>query len=76
MKRITGAFILLIFILTSGFSAQQNRRSLSLEDCIVGAMKNNLRVAVEVLNPEIADLSVSRANEKFMPTFSISYNNR
>ena len=76
MKRITGAFMFLIFILTSGLSAQQNRKSLSLEDCIVGAMKNNLRVAVEVLNPEIADLSVSRASEKFMPSFSISYNNR
>jgi outer membrane protein TolC len=76
MKRITGAFIFLIFILTSGLSAQQNRKSLSLEECIVGAMKNNLRVAVEVLNPEIADLSVSRASEKFMPSFSIAFNDR
>lgn len=76
IKRITGAFIFLIFILTSGLFAQSNKKSLSLEDCIVGAMKNNLRVAVEVLNPEIATLSVSRANEKFMPFFSFSYNDR
>lgn len=75
-KRITGAFLFLILILTSGLSAQENKISLSLEECIVGAMKNNLRVAVEVLNPEIADLSVSQANEKFMPSFSVSYNNR
>jgi len=76
MKRITGASIFLIFILASGLSAQQNTLSLSLEDCIVGAMKNNLRIAVEVLNPEMADLSISRANEKFMPFLSIGYNNR
>jgi outer membrane protein TolC len=76
IKRIATAFIFLIFILTCGLPAQQNRKSLSLEDCIVGALKNNLRVAVEVLNPEMADLSVSRANEKFMPTFSVSFNNR
>jgi len=76
MKRIAGASIFMIFILASGLSAQQNKISLSLEECIVGAMKNNLHVAVEVLNPEMADLSISRANEKFMPFFSISYNNR
>ncbi len=76
MKRITGASLFLIFILTSALSAQQNQISLSLEDCIVGAMKNNLHVAVEVLNPEMADLSISRANEKFMPYLSVNYNNR
>ncbi|MDH4257571.1 MAG: TolC family protein [Candidatus Aminicenantes bacterium] len=76
MKRITAASIFLVFILTSALSSQQNRKSLSLEDCIVGAMKNNLHVAVEVLNPEMADLSVSRANEKFMPSFSVAFNDR
>jgi len=76
MKRISGASLFLIFILTSALFAQQNKISLSLEDCIVGAMKNNLHVAVEVLNPEMADLSISRANEKFMPFLSVNYNNR
>ncbi|UCE22300.1 MAG: hypothetical protein JSV46_08870, partial [Candidatus Aminicenantes bacterium] len=76
MKRIAGASLFLIFILTSALSAQQNQISLSLEDCIVGAMKNNLHVAVEVLNPEMADLSISRASEKFMPYLSVNYNNR
>jgi outer membrane protein TolC len=76
MKRITGASLFLVFILTSALSAQQKKMSLSLEDCIVGALKNNLHVAVEVLNPEIADLSVSRASEKFMPFLSVNYNNR
>jgi outer membrane protein TolC len=59
-----------------GSFAQENKKSLSLEECIIGAMKNNLRIAVEVLNPEIASVSVTRANEKYMPSLSFAYNNR
>ncbi len=76
IKRIPCAPILLVLILAVGLFAQENKKSLSLEECIVGAMKNNLRVAVEVLNPEIATVSVTRANEKFMPSLSFTYNNR
>ena len=75
-KRITGLSIFLIIILPIGFFAQQNKKSLSLEDCIVGAMKNNLNIAVEVLNPEIADINVSRAREIFMPVLSFNYSKR
>lgn len=46
---------------------------LSLEECIVKAMKNNLGVAIEVLTPEIRDLSVRAANEKFLPSASLSF---
>ncbi len=76
MKRIPGAIMFLILVLAVGSFAQQNKKSLSLEDCIAGAIKNNLGIGVEILNPEIADASVSRANEKFMPSFSFSYSNR
>jgi outer membrane protein TolC len=75
-KRVFAASFSLIFILAVGLFAQQNKRSLSLEDCIVGTLKNNLHIAVEVLNPEIADLSVSRANEKFMPSLSLTYSDQ
>lgn len=37
-------------------------------------MKNNLNVAVEVLNPELSDISISLAREKFLPTLSFDYN--
>ena len=50
--------------------------SLSLEDCIVKAMENNLKVAVEVYNPEMADVSVTQAKGLFMPRFDIGYSNR
>jgi outer membrane protein TolC len=76
IKRVSiGLFVGLLVIATASF-AQQNKKSLSLEDCIVGALKNNLHIAVEVLNPEIADASVIRSAEKFLPSLSFGYNNR
>jgi outer membrane protein TolC len=50
--------------------------ALSLEDCVLRAMKNNLAVAIQVLNPEISVASVSRAQEKFYPSLSFSFNKR
>ncbi|UCC40347.1 MAG: TolC family protein [Candidatus Aminicenantes bacterium] len=74
-KRIAGVSIFLILISTAGFSSQQKNLSLSLEDCILGAMKNNLNIAVEILNPEIADINASRAKERFMPAFFFNISN-
>jgi outer membrane protein TolC len=67
--------ILFISVLTTLSFAQQNEQTLqlSLEDCVVKAMKNNLGVAIEVLTPEIRDLSVRAANEKFLPSLSLNY---
>ncbi|MGB2765353.1 MAG: TolC family protein [Candidatus Aminicenantaceae bacterium] len=69
------ALCLLCFILFLAFGiwAQEKGKSLSLEECILRAMKNNLNVAVQVLNPELADISVSQAREKFMPSLSFGY---
>jgi len=47
--------------------------NLSLEDCIAKALKNNLNVAVERMNPELADISLSKARETFMPSFELSF---
>ncbi len=52
---------------------EENTLSLSLAECIQKTLKHNLALAVEVLTPEIADLSVALANEKFMPALSLSY---
>ena len=76
IKRTAVASISLAVIMTAGTFAQQNQKSLSLDDCIADALKNNLRVAVEVLNPNIADTTVIRAGEKFIPSISFGYNNR
>lgn len=52
---------------------EENTLSLSLEECIKKTVKNNLGLAVEVITPEIADVSVSLASEKFMPAMSLNY---
>jgi len=67
-------YLPLIFILISSLWGQIKEKPLSLEDCIIGALRNNFGVAVEVLNPEIADVSVSLAKEKFLPSLSFNYN--
>lgn len=77
IRKIGGIFIFMILIFYNGLYSQQNKTEYcSLEDCIIGAMRNNLRVAIEVLNPDIADFAVTRANEKYLPTLSFGYNNR
>lgn len=60
----------------SGEVAQQSgpRLELSLEDCILKALKNNLNLKAEMISPEIADKTVALAVEKFMPTLSLNYN--
>lgn len=63
-----------VFVLFTGLQAQVEQKSLSLEECIVKAMRNNLSVAVEVLNPQMADISISLAKERFMPNLSFGYN--
>jgi outer membrane protein TolC len=63
----------LVLALCGGFAFGQEKRevSLTLEDSIVKALKNNLNVAAEVINPELASASVSRAKQYFMPTFQV-----
>ncbi len=67
--------ILLIFTLAAFLPAQQQESSinLSLEDCIVKAMKYNLGVAIEVLTPENRQYALGVANEKFLPSFAINF---
>jgi outer membrane protein TolC len=74
-RKITTLFILTCSILTFSF-AQEKEISLTLEDCIIKAMENNLDIAVEVLSPELSDISIALAKEKFIPQLSMSFNRR
>ncbi len=47
---------------------------LSLQDCILKAVKNNLTLKAELLTPEISDWNVRIASEKFFPSLSVNYN--
>jgi outer membrane protein TolC len=54
----------------------QKTLNLSLEDCILKALKNNLSLAVQVLNPELSDLAVRVAGEYFLPSLSLSWDSQ
>jgi outer membrane protein TolC len=66
----------LFFVLPISYVFGGETKEITLEDCILMALKNNLSVAIEVLNPELSKLSISKAREKFMPEFSFSFNQR
>jgi len=72
-QKIMLASLLIVFLFPQLFG-QQTENTLSLEDCILSAVENNLNVAVQVLNPQLADLSVNLANEKFLPQLSFGVN--
>ena len=76
MKIRNCCFFLLLLVVTAlavwaGDGAKTE--PLTLQECIALAVKNNLNVATQVLNPELAGLAVGRAREKFIPGFTFSY---
>ncbi len=75
-KIVIFIFLTLFMAITSFAQQEKKALSLSLEDCILKAMENNLGVAIEVLNPELADISVALAGEKFLPILSFNYSKR
>ena len=77
MRKLAAALLLLAGM--SLFLSAQNESNeipLALEECITRALKNNLSVRVELISPELAELSVAAAQEKFIPSFSLNYNRR
>jgi outer membrane protein TolC len=49
---------------------------LSLDECILKTLKNNLGLAAEMLTPRLLDEAVAQAGEKFFPVLSFAYNNQ
>jgi len=70
------ALLFLILGMTAYGQQEDPSISLSLKDCIAKAMENNLGLAVAVLTPQLRDISVSQAKEKYLPVFSFSFNKR
>ena len=57
--------------------SQAGKRALSLRECLVQALANNLSLTVEAFNPAIEDAAVAEAKEEFLPEFGASlYKNR
>lgn len=76
IRRIGWFVCLPVLLILAGDAAGQEKKNFSLDACIIGAVENNLSLAAEVLNPEMADISVLRANEKFLPSLSFSYSDQ
>jgi len=73
-----GLISILILLLAASGRAQDKSKvmSLSLEDAIARTLEHNLGVAIQVLNPELAETSLAAAKEKFLPTFSLGANHQ
>ena len=50
--------------------------SLSLEQCIVKALNNNLSVAISVLTPQLSEISLAASKEKWLPNLSFGFSMR
>jgi len=72
-KKITAIILLLFLLSVIPLSSQETKKQLTLEECILYALENNLNIAVEVLNPELADISTSVEREKYLPSLSFNY---
>ncbi len=73
-KLLNFYFLLLIFYFPFLIFSQEKKFEISLEDCIVRALKNNLDVTVQLYNPKIAETSVLQAQSAFAPSFSLNSN--
>jgi len=77
MKKIAlmmGVVIFCFGCLYSQGKAMETVR-LSLKDCILKAMEDNLDIAVQAYDPEISELSINQAKEIYWPQFSFGYLN-
>ncbi len=69
------AVLILVLFFKPCYSGEEEVLSLTLEECVIRALRDNLNVAVEVINPELADTSLTRAKETFMPRLDIGFGN-
>jgi outer membrane protein TolC len=57
----------------SAQALQEREAALSLQACIVAALKNNLGVAVEIITPRLAEMNLNFTREKYIPGLSFGY---
>jgi len=68
--------LFIAFLMKPALSQEKIDIKLTLEDCIAKALKNNLNVAIEVFNPELAGINLTLAKEIFTPRFEMNYGNQ
>ncbi len=73
LKAILSLAALALVLAAPGFGQDaKGALSMSLDECIVKALKDNLGVAIQVLGPELSAQAVNQAQEKYIPTLSLS----
>jgi outer membrane protein TolC len=70
MKRSLVALVLLAAALAAQPGAAE--KAMTLQECILAALKNNLNLAAEILGPEVAASTARRAGEVFLPKLSFT----
>jgi outer membrane protein TolC len=76
-SRIIVSLVVVLFSFTFlSFSQDENVLPMSLQDCIEKALEDNLNLAIQVFNPEMADVTITQAKEYFMPSFDFAYGKR
>jgi len=59
-----------------GQEPQRQTLSISLDECIVKALKDNLGVAIQVIGPQISSEGLNQAQAKYIPTVGFSLSSR
>ncbi len=75
IRRITLATFMIGFILAPLAAEDGAVLKLTLDEAIARALKNNLDIAVEAYNPELAAGQLLKARETFLPRFDLSFGN-
>lgn len=77
MKRLilTTSLIFLCFCFLFPQEKKPEKTQLTLMDCMLKALENNLDISVEAFRPDISEYSIRQSREYFMPQLSFGYDN-
>ncbi len=74
MKMAKRSLWITLFFIPIFIFSQDSKVEITLEDCIVRALKTNLDVSVQLYNPRIAEVSILQAQSAFSPSLSLNSN--
>jgi len=82
-KKKTTLFICLVLLLwplvhggQEQAPAQDKSLTLTLDDCITRALQKNISIQVAILSPQLSQVSLNQAREKYYPSLSFSYSDQ
>ncbi|MBN1938874.1 MAG: TolC family protein [Candidatus Aminicenantes bacterium] len=73
VRFVLTAGIILALARAGAIAGQERDLPMTLDSCILAALKHNLGVAVEVINPRLSEMNYRFAKEKFVPALSFGF---